>query len=125
VLRLTFRGLNDTPKGAYAAHAGQWLRLNAAGTWLEFVAPPPYRIGFFAGQAHKANEVLGRHDVTDPFTLPAGLAGSRASYGTAPMAGVTLTLKKNDTGFATIAFAAGATEASRPPARPASSRATW
>jgi hypothetical protein len=62
-----------------------------------------------AGQGHEADEVLGRHDVTDPFTLPAGLAGSRASYGTAPTAAVTLTLKKNGTAFATIAFAAGAT----------------
>jgi hypothetical protein len=108
VLRQTFRSLNDTPKGAYAAYAGRWLRLNAAGTPLEFVAPP-YRIGFFAGQGHEADEVLGRHDATDPFTLPAGLAGSRASYGTAPTAAVTLTLKKNGTAFAAIAFAAGAT----------------
>jgi hypothetical protein len=109
VLRQTFRSLNDTPKGAYAAHAGQWLRLNAAGTRLEFVAPPPYRIGFFAGQGHEADEVLGRHDVTDPLTLPEGLAGSRASYGTAPTAAVTLTLKKNGTSFATVTFAAGET----------------
>ena len=37
------------------------------------------------------------------------MMGSRASYGTAPTAAVMLTLTTNDTAFATIAFASGAT----------------
>jgi hypothetical protein len=108
LLRLTFQSLNDTPP--YAGNARRHVRIDGAEKRLEYVSPP-YRMAFFAGQGHEADEVLGRHVFAEAVRLPAGLVASRATYGAAPTGAVTHTLNRISGGTTTavgsVAFDAG------------------
>ena len=65
---------------------------------------------FVAGKP-TAGEEVARLAVSDAFTLPAGLTGSRGSAGVAATASAVFSLKKNGTEFGTATFAAAGTTA--------------
>ena len=64
----------------------------------------PYRVGTFFASEPAADALLLAHVVTDAFTLPAGLAGTRVSVGTNPSGTTVLSVRKNGTQVGTISI---------------------
>lgn len=64
----------------------------------------PYRFGGFFTVTPGSQEVLMMHAVTDSFTLPVNLSGSRFVVGTPPNASIVFTLRKNGADVATISI---------------------
>lgn len=70
-------------------------------------ATAPYRVGFFFTTTPTASEVLLVHVVTDAFTVPIGLSGTRVSVGTNPAASFILSVRKNGVEFGTVTISTG------------------
>lgn len=74
------------------------------------ISSVPYRFGGFFTVTPGSQEVLMMHAVTDSFTLPVNLSGSRFVVGTPPNASIVFTLRKNGADVATISISStGAT----------------
>ncbi len=88
----------------YGRKDGAWEAVPTGG-------PTAVELSFFAGGTLTANELLFRHEVARPFTIPAALAGSRGSSGAATTGSAALSVKKNGTQVGTATWAAAGTAA--------------
>lgn len=101
-------GIEDAPADGvlYGRKDGAWAAVPTGGGGATAV-----ELSFFAGGTLAIDELLLRHEVARPFTIPAGMAGSRGSSGTAPTGPAVLSIRKNGTEVGTATWPAAGTTA--------------
>lgn len=105
---------------AYVADANENVQFDGT-DWVEFAGGTgSVEFSFFAGGIFDATELLFRHVVTQDFTLPSGLTGSRGSSALAATASAALSIKKNGSEVGTATWSAAGTTATMAMASPTS-----
>ncbi len=100
---LALDGLSDVTLATPAA--GHVLAFDGT-AWAN--AAPPFDLALFIAGTPTAGETCLRHVFARAVSFPAGLAGSRASAGSASAGTVAFSLRKNGAAFGALTFAAGA-----------------
>lgn len=101
-----FHFIRNTSGSTFASYKGQISDILA----LAGGGGGTIELSMFAGGTATASEILFRHEFTAAVTIPAALAGSQGSSGTAATGSAALSLKKNGTQFGTATWAAAGTE---------------
>lgn len=100
----TFAALTDGP-GALAGSGLKTVRVNSAGTALEYGPKASISVGAFQESAPTASARVARYVFVEAATFPANLAGSQVKVGTNATATAVIDVQKNGSSIGSISIA--------------------